>query len=165
MRQYTNVYQTNIKQKENNMSEITINYLSYEKDILKGTQAELAGWWNITLDYLSIAKRNKGFTVKQYSELAGAVANDYQDTTIAQNIGHIQWAMKQGWKMSRGVVRDGTNTPVKAMFHLRKTKNPKQGNSVKPATKRSPYDEVYSQAKNLSKESRVRLIADLLKTV
>lgn len=164
MRQYTNVYHTHITKGDKNMSKITINYLSFEKDILKGSQAELAGWWNVATDYLSIAKKNDGFTVKQYSELAGAVAQDYAAASIAQNIGHIQWAMKQGWKMTKGVVRDGTNTPVKSMFHLRKTKNPKQGNSVKPA-KRSAYDDVFSQAKHLSKESRIRLIAELSKTL
>jgi hypothetical protein len=163
VRRYTYVYQTTSTERTHDMN-INIKYATLEKDIRKGTVAELMAWWDVALDYLSVAKKHDGFTVKEYSALAEEVGHDYKANTIQQNIGHILWAMDSGWKKTASGVKDATGEVVKSMFHVRKTKNPPKKN-VKVPTKRSAYDDVFSQAKNLSKESRQRLVSDLLKTL
>lgn len=164
VRAYTSVYHNTTSGKDTNMKNININYVSYEKSIRQGTVQELMGWWNVALDYLSLAKKHDGFTVKEYSVLAGKVARDYKSNTIQQNIGHCLWAMDSGWKITASGVKDATGAVVKSMGHLRATKNPPK-KSVKVATKRSGYDEVFTMASHLSKESRQRLVSELLKTL
>jgi len=136
------------------MNSTITKFADHEKKINKGAGIELEGWFDAYAECKAMIKRGVVKNVQEYATRAAKVSKSHKFNSINQYLGHIKWADDNGYKCS-----DFTS-----VGHIRETKKPTKKN-VKPATKRSAYDEVFSQAKHLSKESRVRLIAKLLKTV
>lgn len=159
MRRYANAYQNNINTKGNtNMkkNEIRISFASHERRINKGAHEELLGWFDAYDECKALIKAGKITTVLEYATLASKVSKSHLLNTINGYIGHCKWAEDNGYKRSE----------FTSMGHIRKTKNPpkKAGKSAK-AEKRSALDEVFDQAKHLSRASRQSLINKLLETL
>ena len=131
------------------------NFASHEKKINKGAGIELEGWFEAYAECKAMIKAGKIKDVQSYSILAGKTSKSHLANTINQYLGHVKWADDNGYKRS-----DFTS-----MGHIRATKNPKKKQTAGTTAKRSAFDEVFNQAKHLSRESRQRLINELLKTL